>query len=69
VAIVHHTEVCMSLHQRLVTLNERHVALESRIAEEGGRPRPNDLALAQLKREKLKLKEEMERLRANRTVS
>jgi hypothetical protein len=68
-AIVHVTEVCMSLQQRLVTLNDRHTALETRIAEEGGRPRPNETALAQLKREKLRLKEEMEKLRASPSLS
>jgi hypothetical protein len=59
----------MSLQSRLVTLSERHAALEMRIAEEGGRPRPNQSALAQLKREKLRLKEEMERLKEGQTVS
>jgi len=59
----------MSLQSRLVTLSERHAALEMRIAEEGGRPRPNETALATLKREKLRLKEEMERLKDGRTVS
>lgn len=59
----------MSLQSRLVTLSERHTALETRIAEEGTRPRPNDSALAQLKREKLRLKEEMERLKEGRRLS
>jgi len=59
----------MSLQQRLVTLNDRHSALETRIAEEGGRPRPDETALAQLKREKLRLKEEMQRLRAGASLS
>lgn len=59
----------MSLQQRLVTLNDRHSALEMRIAEEGGRPRPDETALAQLKREKLRLKEEIERLRSGRALS
>jgi hypothetical protein len=55
----------MNLGQRLQTLSDRHAALEARISDEGTRPRPNDLELARLKREKLKLKEEMDRLRAN----
>jgi len=59
----------MSLQSRLVALNERHTLLEHRIAEEGGRPRPDDTALAQLKREKLRLKEEMERLKERRPLS
>ncbi len=48
---------------RIRSLEERHATLEARIAEEGGRPRPNDLALSKLKRDKLRLKEEMEKLR------
>ena len=59
----------MSLQQRLVTLNDRHAALETRIAQEGGRPRPDDTALVQLKREKLRLKEEMEKLREVQSLS
>jgi hypothetical protein len=53
----------MNLGQRLQTLNDRHAALEARISDEGGRPKPNETELARLKREKLRLKEEMERLR------
>lgn len=53
---------------RLRTLEERHAALESRIATEDNRPRPDAEALARLKREKLRLKEEMERLRRGQTV-
>jgi hypothetical protein len=48
---------------RLRSLQERHAHLEARIAEEDGRPRPDDTALARLKIQKLRLKEEMERFR------
>lgn len=48
---------------RLRTLEERHAALEARIADEDNRPRPDYEALTKLKREKLRLKEEMERLK------
>ncbi len=48
---------------RLRSLEERHASLEARIAEEFGRPRPDPDALGRLKREKLRLKEEMEKLR------
>jgi hypothetical protein len=48
---------------RLRALEARHAELEQRIAAEGIRPRPDDEQLARLKREKLALKEEMERLR------
>ena len=48
---------------RIRSLQERHATLEIRIAEEDGRPRPDPEALVRMKREKLRLKEEMERLR------
>lgn len=53
----------MSLQSRLSTLEHRHALLEDRIADEDGRPAPNPQSLDQLKREKLKLKDEMERMR------
>lgn len=58
----------MHLGQRLQSLSTRHAALEARIADEGARPRPDDVQLARLKREKLRLKEEMERLRTGGTA-
>jgi hypothetical protein len=51
---------------RLRALEQRHAALEARIADEDNRPRPDADQLARLKREKLRLKEEMERLRGAR---
>jgi hypothetical protein len=53
----------MSLNTRLDALKERHASLEMRIFEEDQRPRPDSEALMRLKIEKLRLKEEMERLR------
>ena len=53
----------MSLNTRLDALKERHASLETRIFDEDQRPRPNSEALMRLKVEKLRLKEEMERLR------
>jgi hypothetical protein len=53
----------MSLQLHLDALKERHASLETRIADEDHRPRPDDGALSKLKPEKLRLKEEMERLR------
>jgi len=55
----------MSLQSRIESLKERHATLEARIVDEDHRPRPDDAALSRLKLEKLRLKEEMERLRAN----
>jgi hypothetical protein len=54
----------MSLNTRIDALKERHASLEMRISDEDHRPRPDTEALTRLKVEKLRLKEEMERLRA-----
>jgi hypothetical protein len=55
----------MSLQSRMESLKTRHATLETRIFEEDHRPRPDLDALARLKLEKLRLKEEMDRLRAS----
>jgi hypothetical protein len=54
----------MSLQSHLSALKDRHASLETRIAEEDQRPRPDADTLSRLKREKLRVKEEMERLRS-----
>lgn len=53
----------MSLITRLDALKERHASLETRIFDEDHRPSPNSQELTRLKLEKLRLKEEMERIR------
>jgi hypothetical protein len=53
----------MSQQARLDALKERHAALETRILDEDQRPRPDSDMLTRLKIEKLRVKEEMERLR------
>lgn len=53
----------MSLNTRIEALKERHTSLEMRISDEDHRPRPDTDTLAKLKLEKLRLKDEMERLR------
>jgi hypothetical protein len=53
----------MSLQSRLESLKTRHASLESLIASEDQRPRPDDTTLSRLKLEKLRLKDEIERLR------
>jgi hypothetical protein len=55
----------MTLQTRLDSLKERHAALETRISEEGQRPRPDAETLTRLKVEKLHVKEEIERLRSD----
>lgn len=54
----------MRLDARIASLNNRHAALEAQIFAEDQRPKPDAETLARLKREKLRLKEEMERLRS-----
>lgn len=53
----------MNHSPRIRSLEERHAVLDRQIGEEDARPRPNDAELTRLKREKLRIKEEMERLR------
>lgn len=52
----------MSLESRIEALKGRHASLETRISDEDSRPRPDTDTLMRLKLEKLKLKEELERL-------
>ncbi|HYZ34189.1 MAG TPA: YdcH family protein [Crenalkalicoccus sp.] len=53
----------MSEMPRLRALEERHAVLERQITQEDARPRPDEDALHRLKLEKLRVKEEIERLR------
>jgi len=53
----------MALDAHLVELSEKHRALDRKIEEELARPTSDDLKIAELKRQKLRLKDEMERLR------
>ncbi len=57
----------MSTEARLRSLEDRHGALDRRIVEEEIRPSPDSEELHRLKREKLRIKDEMERLRTDRT--
>jgi hypothetical protein len=54
----------MNLQAHIETLKDRHATLETRIADEDHRPQPDGDALVRLKVEKLRLKEELERLRS-----
>ena len=57
----------MNLQSRIESLKDKHANLETRIADEDQRPRPDAGVLTRLKVEKLRLKEEMERLRVQQT--
>jgi hypothetical protein len=51
--------MCMSLQDRIGELKEQHAALERAIDEENARPLPNDDAISDLKRQKLRIKDEI----------
>ena len=52
----------MSLQDRIGALREQHAALERAIDEENRRPLPNDDAISDLKRQKLRIKDEIYQL-------
>ncbi len=53
----------MAVEARIRELGSRHQSLENQIQDELSRPAADDIRLKKLKREKLRLKEEMETLR------
>ncbi|WP_406854742.1 MULTISPECIES: YdcH family protein [unclassified Alsobacter] len=53
----------MALQSHLAELERRHQAIEKEIEREIGAPAGDDLRLAELKRKKLQLKDQIERLR------
>jgi len=53
----------MAVEARIRELGSRHQSLEAEIEEELRRPSYDDMRLKELKRQKLRLKEEMEALR------
>jgi hypothetical protein len=57
-------EALMSLQAHLSELTAKHKALELQIQDELSHPGSDDLAIAELKRKKLRLKDEIMRLEA-----
>jgi len=55
----------MTLAGHLAELSEKHRLLEMKIQEELARPSADDLQISQLKKEKLRIKDEMAKLRGN----
>lgn len=53
----------MSLEAHIEALKEKHAVLETKIEAESSRPMPDDALVHTLKREKLHVKDEIERLR------
>jgi hypothetical protein len=52
----------MSLQDRIEALKAKHAELERAIDEENGRPLPNRDAVSDLKRQKLRIKDEIHQL-------
>lgn len=55
----------MSVEERIQSLKLRHTQLESELEQETHRPHPDDLHIAEIKRQKLRLKDEIANLRAH----
>ena len=54
----------MSVEEHIETLRSKHASLESEIDQENMRPHPDELRLQELKREKLRIKDEIAGLNA-----
>jgi hypothetical protein len=52
----------MSLQSHIDSLKTRHADLEARVRDEDSRPKPDAGVLVKLKLDKLRLKEELQRL-------
>lgn len=52
----------MSTEDRIAALQEKHADIEKRIEQEFTRPHPDDSVIGQMKREKLRIKDEISRL-------
>lgn len=52
----------MTVEARVSTLSQRHASIEHEIQAEGHRPLPDQIIIGRLKREKLRIKEELKRL-------
>lgn len=55
----------MSFEERVETLKAKHRALEQAIQEHSSRPQPDDLEIAALKKQKLRIKDELADLAGN----
>jgi hypothetical protein len=54
----------MTVEAHLATLQQKHGTLEEQLRDEMMRPSGQDQVIAELKRKKLRLKDEIERLRS-----
>lgn len=58
----------MSMQSHLAELERRHAALERKIEDALLHPSTDSLEMTDMKRQKLKIKEEIERIRKNSTL-
>ena len=54
----------MSLEKRIVSLKAKHHSIESKIEVETTKPQPDDLQIASLKKQKLRIKDQLANLGA-----
>lgn len=54
--------LCMSSNEHVDALKTKHAALDAALSQENRRPIPDAVAVAELKRQKLKIKDELQRL-------
>ena len=52
----------MSLQDRVESLKDKHAALDAALEAESRRPQLNAIAVSEMKRRKLRIKDELERL-------
>jgi hypothetical protein len=55
----------MSLHDRVESLKDKHSALDEALLAESRRPQLTPSAVSEMKRRKLRIKDELERLTAS----
>ncbi|MFC6444950.1 YdcH family protein [Shinella zoogloeoides] len=55
----------MTIEAHLATLEKKHVALEEELHAAVNRPSAEDQTIAEIKRRKLRIKDEIERLRSS----
>ncbi len=54
------------MEKHLQALKEKHKALDVQIEEENARPAPNDAVIQELKKQKLKIKEEIQEIESGK---
>ena len=59
----------MAMDDRLLSLRAKHADLEQAIHDESIRPMPDELAVHQLKKQKLQIKDEIVNLQAAQTAA